>query len=122
MQWLTVTHARRWHAHRKSRGGGHVYQGRFKSFPVETDEHLLTVCRYVERNALRAGLTRRAELWQWGSLWRRERGPGLADGLLAEWPVDWPRDWVAAANERGQKVNGTPFFEGLALLAGGRLE
>ncbi|GMQ80089.1 MAG: hypothetical protein BMS9Abin04_030 [Planctomycetia bacterium] len=54
--WLTLTHTQRWHAHRHSAGTGHVYQGRFKSFPVQSDEHFLTVCRYVERNALRANL------------------------------------------------------------------
>ena len=32
-------------------GLGHVYQGRYKSFPVEEDEHFLAVARYVERNA-----------------------------------------------------------------------
>src|SRR6476659_5267747 len=53
MQWLTVTHMRRWHAHRGSTGEGPVYQGRFKSFPVQADPHLLIVARYVERNALR---------------------------------------------------------------------
>ncbi|MEO8497102.1 MAG: transposase, partial [Planctomycetota bacterium] len=52
--WLTLTHTQRWHAHRHSTGSGHVYQGRFKSFPVQDDEHFLTVCRYVERNAQRA--------------------------------------------------------------------
>ena len=56
MHWLTLTHTQRWHAHYQNIGGGHLYQGRFKSFPVQTDEHYLTVCRYVERNALRAGL------------------------------------------------------------------
>ena len=54
--WLELTHTQRWHAHRHSVGSGHVYQGRFKSFLVESDEYLWTVCRYVERNALRAGL------------------------------------------------------------------
>jgi putative transposase len=47
-----------------------VYQGRFKSFPIQDDSHFLTVCRYVERNALRAELVGRAEDWRWGSLWR----------------------------------------------------
>ena len=72
--WLTLTHTQRWHAHRHSVGSGHVYQGRFKSFLVESDEYLWTVCRYVERNALRAGLCERAEEWRWSSLWRREFG------------------------------------------------
>ena len=48
-RWITVTHTQRWHAHRKSAGTGPVYQGRFKSFPVQTDENFLTVARYVER-------------------------------------------------------------------------
>ena len=68
--WLTLTHTQRWHAHRKSTGSGHLYQGRFKSFPVQDDDHFLTVCRYVERNALRANLVQRAEDWRWGSLYR----------------------------------------------------
>jgi putative transposase len=71
MHWLTLTHTQRWHAHYQNIGGGHLYQGRFKSFPVQSDEHYLTVCRYVERNALRAGLVKRAELWSAGSLAQR---------------------------------------------------
>ena len=53
MQRLTTTHVRRWHLCRKTVGCGHLYQGTYKSFPIETDEHLLTVLCYVERNALR---------------------------------------------------------------------
>ena len=60
--WLTLTHTQRWHASRHSQGSGHVYQGRFKSFPVQGDEHFLTACRYVERNALRAKLVKRGRL------------------------------------------------------------
>src|SRR5215831_2648062 len=70
-QWLTVTHVRRWHAHYHSEGTGPVYQGRFKSFPVQVDDHFLTVCRYVERNPLRANLVKRAEDWHWSNLWHR---------------------------------------------------
>jgi putative transposase len=73
VRWLSVTHAQRDHAHRKAAGTGPLYQGRFKSFPVRRDDaHLLTVCRYVERNALRRGLVRRAQDWPWCSLARRE--------------------------------------------------
>ncbi len=73
MQWLTMTHTQRWHAHRHNVGHGHLYQSRFKSFPIQTDEHFLKVCRYVERNALRARLVERAEDWVWGSLGCREK-------------------------------------------------
>ena len=68
MRWLTVTHTRRWHAAAKTSGSGHLYQGRFKSFPVEADVHFLTVGRYVERNALGAGLVERARDWRWCGL------------------------------------------------------
>jgi putative transposase len=61
--WLTLTHTQRWHAHHRSAGSGHVYQGRFKSFPIQEDDHFYTVARYVERNALRANLVPRAEQW-----------------------------------------------------------
>ena len=50
MGWVGVTHVRRHHEHYHRRGGGHLYQGRFKSFPVSSDEHFLTLCRYVEAN------------------------------------------------------------------------
>ena len=69
MQWLLTSHVRRYHRH--YHGSGHVWQGRFKAFPIQQDEHLLTVLRYVERNALTAGLVERAEQWRWGSLWAR---------------------------------------------------
>jgi putative transposase len=68
---LTATHTMRWHARYRTGGSGHVYQGRFKSFPVQADEHLLAVMRYVERNPVRAGLAERAEAWRWGSAWAR---------------------------------------------------
>ncbi len=76
--WLTLTHTQRWHAHHHNTGSGHLYQGRFKSFPVQEDEHLLTVCRCVERNPLRAGLVKRAKDWCWCSLWHRRAGTALA--------------------------------------------
>jgi putative transposase len=98
MQWLTVTHVRRWHEHRGSGGSGHLYQGTYRSFPIQADEHLLMALRYVERNALRAGLVKRAEDWRWCSLWWRERGEEAARERLGEWPVEMPADWVARVN------------------------
>jgi putative transposase len=100
MQWLTLTHTRRWQEHRHCHGSGHVYQGRFKSFPVQTDRHFLTVCRYVERNALRAGLVERAEEWRWSSLWIRREGDEPQRARLGAWPVEGgvPRQWLRTVN------------------------
>lgn len=96
MRWLTLTHTQRWHAHRRSAGSGHLYQGRFKSFPVQDDAHFLTLCRYVERNPLRAGLVDRAENWQWGSL--RKLRPADSAPSLSPWPIRRPPNWVARVN------------------------
>ena len=98
MQWLTLTHTQRWHAHRHTAGSGHLYQGRFKSFPVQSDDHFLTVCRYVERNALRAGLALRAEDWRWGSLARCHTSDADAEPRLCRWPIDKPKDWTSRVN------------------------
>ena len=87
--WVGVMHVRRYHEHYHSRGGGHLYQGRFKSFPVAEDDYFLALCRYVEANALRAGLVERTELWPWSGLWQRTRE--AADLPLAAWPVEQPR-------------------------------
>jgi len=95
--WLTLTHTQRWHAAHGTTGCGHLYQGRFKSFPVEDDEHFLTVARYVERNALRAKLVRDAADWRWSSLARWLAG-GPARGLLTPWPVRRSPDWLAHVN------------------------
>ena len=93
MFWLTTTHSMRWHVWRGTTGTGHVYQGRFKAFPVDTDAHFLRVCRYVERNAPRAGLVPRAEDWPWSSL--AQRSGARRKVALADWPVPRPQDWLA---------------------------
>jgi putative transposase len=98
LRWITVTHTQRWHAHRHTAGTGPVYQGRFKSFPMQTDEHFLTVARSVERNALRAKVVDRAEAWQWSSLWRRVQGKATLTAWLSAWPVERPPGWVARVN------------------------
>lgn len=97
VRWLTLTHTQRWHAHRRTIGGGHVYQGRFKSFVIQCETHLATVCRYVERNALRAKLVRRAEAWRWSSLWRWLNGNAAEKAMLSPWPVPGgrrPANWL----------------------------
>lgn len=99
MRWLTLTHTQRYHTAHGTSGTGPLYQGRFKSFPVQSDEHVLTVCRYVERNPLRSGLVEAAEQWRWGSLWRRVRGTPDDQRLLSDWPVPMPANWLAFVSQ-----------------------
>jgi len=97
---LTLTHTMRWHAHYQTGGTGHLYQGRFKSFPVQSDEHLLCVMRYVERNPLRANLVETAEQWRWGSAWaRRQRDAGVRLWLAELTDPALPRQWRAWVNK-----------------------
>lgn len=99
MGWVGGTHTMRYHAHYRTSGQGHLYQQRYKSFPVQDDEHFLVVCRYVERNALRAGLVKRAEDWRWGSLWRWLQKPEPDPQLLSPWPLARLPGWVRRVNE-----------------------
>ncbi len=98
-RWLTHTHTMRWHAHHQTGGTGHLYQGRFKAFPIEEDDHLLSVLRYVERNPLRSNLCETAEEWLYGSAWRWAFGDAAARDLLAPWPIPRPRQWRSNVNK-----------------------
>jgi putative transposase len=92
MQHVTNLHVKRWKQYRQEVGYGHLYQERYKCFPVETEDYFYQVVRYVERNALRANLVERAEAWRWSSLRRAER-EDPAFPILANWPVPRPTDW-----------------------------
>jgi putative transposase len=93
--WVFTTHVRWYHA--KYATTGRVWQGRFKAFLIQQDHHLLTVMRYVERNALRANLVERAEDWQWGSLhWRRSVAARVK---IDAPPVPLPSYWRHLVNE-----------------------
>jgi REP-associated tyrosine transposase len=98
MQKVTITHARKWQINRARVGYGHLYQVRYKSFPIEGDEHFYQVSRYVERNALRANLVRSAEQWRYGSLWRRIHGTPEERRILSDWPLPRPRSWLQYVN------------------------
>jgi putative transposase len=95
-QYLSSNHSKRFRVVTNSVGEGHVYQDRFKSFPIECDDHFLTVARYIERNAKRAGLVERAEDWRWGGLWRRLNR--LDEWLTSDWPVARSTRWIEFVN------------------------
>jgi len=120
VQRLTTTHVRRWHLYRHTVGSGHLYQGTYKSFPIEDDDHLLTVLRYVERNPVRPTLVARAEQWRSSSLWRwLHPGDDKDRPALCPWPIARPADWQARVNRaltnkelealRASVVRGRPF-------------
>ena len=97
MYWVTMTHTARHHAHYQTAGSGHLYQGRFKSFPVQSDEHFWVVCRYVERNALATGLVTAAEHWRFGSLYNWSGG--RCGVKLSNWPLPRLPNWIQRVNQ-----------------------
>lgn len=96
---MSQSHAQLLHLQRNNVGTGHVYQDRYKSFPIQHDQHLLQVLRYVERNPVRAKLVASAHDWRWGSYWTRISGPEKRVSLLSEWPIIRPSSYDEWVNE-----------------------
>jgi len=96
MHWLAGTHANRWNGAHGTRGSGAVYQGRFKAVPIQHGNSLIRVCRYVERNALRKGLVKTAEEWEWSSLYSVRNSCDLIP--LSAWPIPKPANWLEIVN------------------------
>ena len=89
MQWFMTSHVRRYHRFYNS--SGHVWQGRYKSFIVQEDTHLLTVMRYIEGNPVRAQIAPSAKDWNWSS----HRGrTGASDTCVEKVPIELPADWT----------------------------
>ena len=105
MRWVTVTHTQRWHAAHGTTGTGHLYQGRFKSFPVQNSGRYLSLMQYVEANPLRAGLVERAEQWPWSSLAIRcgEEKDISLDAGPTRLPHNWPKLVQSAADKSQQE-------------------
>ena len=103
MHWVTLTHTRRYHTKTKTIGYGHIYQGRYKSIPVEQDKCFWSLVRYVERNAKRAGFVKNAENWKWSSMHIRLKGSEEQKKLLSPWPVPEPKNYQTWINQSESK-------------------
>ncbi len=101
LQWVTTTHATRWNTFRNNLGGGHLYQGRYKSFTVETNNYLLELIRYVERNPVRASLVPRAEDWKYSSHFRRKN---KLDHWLSDTIIELPKNYTEWVNEKEKDI------------------
>ena len=96
---LSVMHTMRNHSYDKTATTRHLYQGRFKSFPIQNDEHLLTVMRYVERNPVRANFVNQAENWQWGSAHAHQQPADQRLWLATPSDPLLPRQWRSWVNK-----------------------
>lgn len=96
MQVLMTAHVRRYHQHYGT--AGHVWQGRYKSFVIQDDDHLLTVMRYVEGNPVRSGLVFSAVDWPWSSHRERTVGGGFLPPDSP--PLKLPDNWTEFVDHR----------------------
>jgi putative transposase len=103
MKWITGTHSQRWHTAHGTVGIGHLYQGRYKSFPVQGSIYYLTLLRYVESNPRRAGLVRRCRQWPWSSLAIRTGGD--APVVLSDGPFPLPANWPTLVDAGDETVS-----------------
>jgi putative transposase len=85
LQSLTV--APTWGYHRQHGHSGHVWQGRFKSPVIASDEHALIVLRYIEANPLRAAMVKDLADYPWSSY--HAHAQGQTNALLQALPC-WP--------------------------------
>lgn len=53
--------------HRRHKTSGHLFQGRFFSNLISKESYFWEVARYIDLNAVRAGLAKRPEGYKWGS-------------------------------------------------------
>ena len=119
MQRVSNSHTRKVHALTKTNGTGHLYQGRYKSFLVESNDYLLTLIKYVERNPVRAKLVKKCEDWQWGSAYRRIYGTKDEKKLVDNPPTDLPlqySSWINSFEDskivqsiRDSVIKGSPY-------------
>jgi len=93
MHRLTNAHTRRVHVQTDTIGYGPLYQGRYKSFLVDTDQYYLALVKYVERNPVRAKLAARCEDWKWGSAYRRHVGETVQNKILDQSPTQLPSEY-----------------------------
>jgi REP element-mobilizing transposase RayT len=84
MQRLNTQYSRRFNARH---GRSDSIRHRFMSVPVETDNHLLELSRYIPLNPVRAGLAPKAELWPWSSYLHELGAEPAPDWLNAGWAV-----------------------------------
>ncbi len=100
MHWLSTTFIQRWHRKHNTIGTGHLFQGRYKSFPLKDERHLLQVLMYVDGNAVRAGLVEKAQDWRWSSVWIRSYGDTHQKNMLSPIPIELPINYLYLVNDK----------------------
>lgn len=85
---------------------GNLFQDRFKSEPVEDDNYMLTVMRYIHQNPLKAGMVENIEDYYWSSYNDYQRDNGISDtGFILSIFSKNKKTAIAQFNTFNQKDN-----------------
>jgi len=68
IQFLNDKYAK--YFNKKYKRSGHLWQGRYKSYPLFDDEHFWIVAKYIERNPIKANMVNNIELYKYQSLFQ----------------------------------------------------
>ena len=98
MHWITLTHTQRYQASHSTTGTGHIYQGRFKSFPVQGNDHYYTLLRYIEANPVKANIVKNASCWPWSSYHSHVGKKSDTTIKICKSPSDLPENWASLVN------------------------
>ena len=132
------------YVNRIEKRSGTLWEGRYKSSPINTNEYLLTCCRYVELNPVRAGMVAAPEAYRWSSCrakvgltrqdWldldphylglaptEKERQEKYRD-FIAETIPDEEMEQIRRAIQRGQLTGTAKFIEEIEAKVGKRIE
>jgi putative transposase len=122
-----------------------LWEGRYRSSPIETESYLLACCRYVELNPVRAGIVGDPAAYSWSSYHRHagyggrfswididpcyeglgatesERASAYRDFVYSAIPVgEW--DLIREALQRGQLTGSQRFVDQVEAILGRRIE
>ena len=79
------------------RRSGSLWEGRYKSSPIETDTYLLACNRYVELNPVNAGMVKQAEDYEWSSYRQRV-------GIEKEMWIDSDPAYLGLSEDKGERM------------------
>jgi putative transposase len=113
---------------------GRLWQNRYFSCPVDKEEYLWAVVRYIENNPVRAKIVDKAESWEWSSAKAHIMGEQKETLILHEWLNETERpeyrsfikddgmnDEIRKATATGRPLGSMSFIEMLEKMTGRQL-
>jgi len=131
MQKLSLSFTQ--YINKKYQRTGRLWECRFHSCLIDKEVYLWTVCRYIERNPVRAGLIKDPSQYKWSSV--KVNAIGQMDDLVVPiWKDSWEREEyvkfliqsegedelqeIRKAPVKGRPIGGEEFINQIAKVVG----